>query len=284
LETDPLNFKRLISNRLYNEKNDRRDSHSSSDFSYENSWTSKDKAHDLTSRILMSPSLGKMIKSHGLEKKAMELKRSSSFSTHNPEVFEANREKPDMEQLKLILLPFNPNMLNYLPKPLLERLTAQKRKWRGEDALVLIKQVSYGYRDVFAILAVDDNDFILETLDKISNNYVRNIDRAKTGLEAYNKYLAGIEQGLMYHLILMDLQMPTWDGYEATAAIREYEVKKKVPRSYICALSGNEQKSVEDKCMACGMDYFLTKPMAQETMNNLIETRCRELGIEPKLH
>ena len=83
------------------------------------------------------------------------------------------------------------------------------------------------------------------------------MEKAKNGMESYNKYVSSIEQqGLLYHLILMDLMMPNWDGFEATIAIREYEKKHKIPRTYICGLSGNEGASVKEKCLSCGMDNF----------------------------
>jgi CheY-like chemotaxis protein len=68
-----------------------------------------------------------------------------------------------------------------------------------------------------------------------------------------------------FDLILMDLQMPVMDGYEATSNIREIEdpAKSTIP---IIALTAAALKEVKEQVYDCGMDDFVTKPFDPEDL------------------
>ena len=73
-----------------------------------------------------------------------------------------------------------------------------------------------------------------------------------------------------FDLILMDIQMPHMDGYEATAAIRqsERETGTHVP---IIALTAHAMKSDQERCRAAGMDDFISKPIHRADLLQKIE-------------
>ncbi len=96
-----------------------------------------------------------------------------------------------------------------------------------------------------------------------------NVDLAENGLQAVNAF-----QRKRYDLILMDLQMPIMDGYEATCKIRELEIslkkvsdgeisaeRKKVP---IVAMTAHAIKGFKEKCLETGMDDYITKPLRKK--------------------
>ena len=60
--------------------------------------------------------------------------------------------------------------------------------------------------------------------------------------------------------MLTDVQMPEMDGLEATAAIREKEKTTRL-RQAVVALTAHAMKGDREKCMASGMDGYLTKPI-----------------------
>lgn len=97
----------------------------------------------------------------------------------------------------------------------------------------------------FTILVVDDNSFVLKSLELAPCPYKKSFDYGKNGLEGFTKYKNMIEQRTLYHIILMDLMMPTCDGLESTKMIRDYEAANNCPRTFICAVSSFEDEGIE---------------------------------------
>jgi two-component system, sensor histidine kinase and response regulator len=73
-----------------------------------------------------------------------------------------------------------------------------------------------------------------------------------------------------FHLVLMDIQMPGMDGFEATGAIREAEkiTGKHIP---VVAMTDHALKGDQDRCMAAGMDGYVSKPIRSLDLFPVIE-------------
>jgi CheY-like chemotaxis protein len=74
-----------------------------------------------------------------------------------------------------------------------------------------------------------------------------------------------------FDIVLMDIQMPGMDGFEATAAIRQHEqlAGTHVP---IVAMTAHALKGDQERCFAAGMDAYVSKPIRQEELFRTIES------------
>ena len=84
-----------------------------------------------------------------------------------------------------------------------------------------------------------------------------------------------------YDLILMDCQMPTVTGKEATVAIRMREVDGVLNRTPIVAVTGQVDLFSEEECLAAGMDAYLTKPVSLAQLRATVQQLLgwfREVG------
>ncbi len=122
-------------------------------------------------------------------------------------------------------------------------------------------------------MAVFDTSVLLvedyPTNQKIAMQYLSKagyqVTLAQNGIEAVDLF-----KTLRFDLVLMDIQMPEMDGYQATRLIRQYEAElaahSKVP---IIAITAHAIKGYREKCLAAGMDDYITKPLRKK---RLLET------------
>ena len=81
--------------------------------------------------------------------------------------------------------------------------------------------------------------------------------------------IEALDQG-SFDLVLMDIQMPEMDGLEATAILREKE-KKTGNHQSIVALTAHAMTGDRDRCLAAGMDGYLTKPIRPQELDQVLK-------------
>ena len=113
------------------------------------------------------------------------------------------------------------------------------------------------------ILLVEDNELNSEIAVEILNEYGFLVDTAKNGAEAVEKVKNSTPGN--YDLVLMDVQMPVMNGYEATKEIRALD-NPALAGITILAMTANAFDEDRKKALECGMDGFLSKPIVIEEL------------------
>ncbi len=123
-----------------------------------------------------------------------------------------------------------------------------------------------------SIEAVDSSLRILLVEDNQTNRVVAKGILKKNGFiitEAVDGQKAvELASEVMFDLILMDVQMPVMDGFEATKIIRASETTRKIP---IIAMTAHALKGDRERCIEAGMDDYITKPIRAAELIQIIK-------------
>ena len=122
------------------------------------------------------------------------------------------------------------------------------------------------------VLLVEDVKFNQMLMAAILKKAGARVTVAENGVRGIEEFRSARDGGEAYDLILMDMQMPVMDGYEATRRIR-----REAPGVPIVALTAHAMSSDRDKCLDAGCSDYATKPIDRAT---LIETCHRLLALE----
>ena len=96
----------------------------------------------------------------------------------------------------------------------------------------------------------------------------------ENGLLAAEEAIAARDAGTPYDCILMDMQMPVMDGYEATAKLRQLEYT-----GAIIALTAHAMASDRAKCIDAGCDEFATKPIDRQKLIDTIQQQVAAVSV-----
>ena len=117
------------------------------------------------------------------------------------------------------------------------------------------------------LLIAEDNKVNQLVIKRLLENYGATIELAENGVEALKAFEDRLSSGeALYDVILMDCEMPEMDGYECTKKIREKETKNNIEPINIVALTAHAMAENRDKCLACGMNAVLTKPIVRNVL------------------
>jgi CheY-like chemotaxis protein len=121
------------------------------------------------------------------------------------------------------------------------------------------------------VLLAEDIEINREIFFSLLEDTGLEIEAAENGQIAVEKFKASPHT---YHLILMDVQMPEMDGYDASTAIRglDFPYAREIP---IIAMTANVFKEDIEKCLASGMNDHIGKPIDQQI---LMETLHKYFG------
>ena len=114
------------------------------------------------------------------------------------------------------------------------------------------------------VLLVDDMPTNQLIACEILESFGITVDTADNGARALKKLL---EEANIYDIVLMDVQMPEMDGLEATRRLR---ASKRVPDLPIIAMTAHALDSERQRCLAAGMNDFLTKPIDPELLQHML--------------
>ena len=123
-----------------------------------------------------------------------------------------------------------------------------------------------------SILLVEDNELNSEIAMAILNEYGFQVHTAENGAEAVEKIRNSAPGD--YELILMDIQMPVMNGYEAAKQIRALD-DPALAEITILAMTANAFDEDRKKALECGMDGFLSKPIVIEELIHTLQTNLR---------
>lgn len=164
----------------------------------------------------------------------------------------------------------------YISKPvgqdeLRECLLGVARQSRQADADTVQTANAGGEQDSgVRVLLAEDNLVNQDVARAMLSSFGCDVHVAMNGREALDAL-----QTRKFDIILMDCQMPVMDGYEATLAIRAHESTESVGHIPIVAVTANVLPEDRDKCIAAGMDDFLSKPFTVDKLRNTIEHHTR---------
>ena len=136
-------------------------------------------------------------------------------------------------------------------------------EWNQELDVLDEKSILEGKR----VLLVEDNDLNAEIAMAILEQSGLILDRVEDGLACINR-LSEVDADL-YDLILMDIQMPNMNGYEATRRIRQFENEKKASIP-ILAMTANAFEEDKKMAMKAGMNGHISKPIDVNVLENQI--------------
>lgn len=125
-------------------------------------------------------------------------------------------------------------------------------------------RISTGSRPV--ILLIEDYEPNILVASYFLESLGYDIDVARSGMEAVEKFKTNA-----YHALLMDVQMPELNGFEATQRIRKHEIAHNLSPTPIIGMTAHALAGDKDRCVATGMTDYIAKPFSEKELGAVLE-------------
>ncbi len=121
-------------------------------------------------------------------------------------------------------------------------------------------------QDVMRVLVAEDNPVNQRITQQLLRKRKLVVTLADDGRQAVDAFESG-----RFDLVLMDVQMPEMNGFEAVAAIRALEHSQGRPHTPIVAVTAHSMVGDREKCLEAGMDAYLSKPIRRQLLFELVD-------------
>ncbi len=167
-----------------------------------------------------------------------------------------------------------PVIENALSKPvhqrelysLLMHILSKKEGGESQKKKASVEKVpKSGKEETINILVAEDQIINRKIVNQLLEKKGWHVDLAENGKQAFDK-----TKEKKFDVILMDVQMPEMDGFDATRLIRKSEKEKEI-HTPIIAMTAHAMKGDKEKCLAVGMDYYISKPVNPAELYKTIE-------------
>ena len=126
------------------------------------------------------------------------------------------------------------------------------------------------------VLVAEDNKVNLMVVERLLRSRGCQVVSATNGEQVLAAFERAAQEGAGFDVVLMDIQMPKMDGYEAARRIRRFESEQNSAPTPIVALTAHAMVGERERCLAAGMDDHLTKPLQVALLNQLLERIAAE--------
>ena len=152
----------------------------------------------------------------------------------------------------------------FVSKPVWQRELLEILRNDPVEAPLLTETASHQRGKKMRVLLAEDNPVNQQVTKRFLERWGHEVLIADDGERAVAMHEASAPD-----LVLMDIQMPAMDGFEATRAIRERE-RKTGAHVPIIAMTAHAVKGDRERCLASGMDGYLSKPVGQDELRRAI--------------
>ncbi|MBK1876937.1 ATP-binding protein [Pelagicoccus mobilis] len=125
------------------------------------------------------------------------------------------------------------------------------------------------------LLVVDDNPNNLLITSKLSQHLGYQAETVSNGIDALERMKDG-----GYDIVLMDVRMAPINGIETTRKIRDGEAGERSSEAYIIAVTAHALQGDKEKCLASGMNDYLSKPLTLDRLQDSLNRARSELSLD----